>query len=118
MCVVFVSGCLAGWAYVSMGLMYYLYTRMIASLDWPNVVLASARRPLKWVFAVVFMFLMCGLKVFFFVLFHSERGGRVRVRYLELSDTFLLNATLCVLKILLTLKLTLGLHAVDLYFIF
>ena len=27
-CVVFVSDCYAGWAYVSLGLMYYLYTKV------------------------------------------------------------------------------------------
>jgi len=58
MCVVAVSGCHDGWAYVSMGLMYCLYTRVMSSLDWPNVVLVSARRTLIRVFALVFMLSM------------------------------------------------------------
>ena len=65
MCVVDVSGCHAGWAYVSMGLMYCLYTRVMSSLDWPNVVLVSARRTLRRVFALVFMLSVCGENLIF-----------------------------------------------------
>ena len=57
-CVVAVSGCHDGWAYVSMGLMYCLHTRVMASLVWPNVVLVSARRTFRRVFALVFMLSM------------------------------------------------------------
>ena len=35
--------------------MYCLYTRVVSSLDWPNVVLVSAGRTLKWIFALVLM---------------------------------------------------------------
>ena len=58
----FVSGCHVGWAYVSMGLMYCLNTRVMSSLDQPNFVLVSARRTLRRVLALVFMLLCyCGL---------------------------------------------------------
>ena len=65
MCVVAVSGCHAGWAYVSMGLMYCLYTRVMSSLDWPNVVLVSARRTLRQVFALMFIMSVCGKNLVF-----------------------------------------------------
>ena len=41
MCVVAVSVCHAGLAYVSMGLMYCLYTRVMSSLDWPGCEVAG-----------------------------------------------------------------------------
>ena len=65
MCVVAVSRCHAGWAYVSMSLMYCLYTWVMSSLDWPNVVLVSARRTLRRVFALVFMLSVCGENLIF-----------------------------------------------------
>ena len=46
LCVVFVSGCYVWCAYVSMGLMDCLYTIVMSFLDWPNVVLVSARMTL------------------------------------------------------------------------
>ena len=46
-CVVAALGCHDGSAYVSMGLMYCLYTWVMSSLDRPNVVLVNARRTLK-----------------------------------------------------------------------
>ena len=60
---VFVSDCLAGWVYVSMGLLYCLYARVMSSLNWLIVVLVSARKTLRRVSALVFMFSVCGMKV-------------------------------------------------------
>ena len=79
MCVVAVFGCHAGWAYVSMGLMYCLYTRVMSYLNWPIVVLVSARSTLRRVFALVFMLLVCEVNLISFVMCHSECGGRVGV---------------------------------------
>ena len=59
MYVVLVSGCHAGWAYLSMGLMYCLYTRVMSSLDWPNVVLVRARNTLRRVLVLLFMLSVC-----------------------------------------------------------
>ena len=56
-CVVALSGCHAGYAYVSMGLMYCLYTRVMSSLDWPKT--------LRRVFVLVFMLSVCEVKLFF-----------------------------------------------------
>ena len=80
LCVVFISGYHTGLAYVSMGLMYCLYTRVLTSLDWPNVVLVSARMTLNRVFTLVFIFWVCELKVNFFVC-HTECSGCVGVGY-------------------------------------
>ena len=41
------SGCHAGWAYVSMGLVYYFYTRAIYSFEGLNVMLMIVRRTLR-----------------------------------------------------------------------
>ena len=46
-CVTVVSGCHDVWAYVSMGLMYCLYTSVMSSFDWPSVVVVSASRTLR-----------------------------------------------------------------------
>ena len=82
LCVVAVSGRYALWAYVSMGLMYCLYIRVISSLGWPNIVLWSARRTLRRGFIIVFMLSVYGENlIFFFVICHSECGGRVSVGY-------------------------------------
>ena len=58
-CVSVVSSWHAGWVYMSMGLMYCLYTRVMCSLDWSNVVLASAWRTLRRVLALVLMLSVC-----------------------------------------------------------
>ena len=38
-----VSGCLSGWAYLIMGLMYGMYARVTFYLDYPNVVVRAQR---------------------------------------------------------------------------
>ena len=81
MCVVSVSGCTAGCAYVSMGLMYCLYTKVMSSLDCSNVLLVSAWRTLSRVFALVFTLSVCGENLIFFVICHSERGEIVGLGY-------------------------------------
>ena len=57
------SGCHAGWLCVGVGLMYCLYTRVMSSLDCPNVVLVSALRTLKRVLALVLMLFVSGLNL-------------------------------------------------------
>ena len=57
--VVFVSGCNAGRAYASMSLVYCLYTRVMSSLDWPNVVLVSGRRNLRWAILTLCLCFLC-----------------------------------------------------------
>ena len=57
------SGCQAVCAYVSMGLMYCLYTVVICSLECPYVVCVSALSTLSLDSAFVFMFSECFLKV-------------------------------------------------------
>ena len=61
MYVAFVSGCHVGLTYVSIGLMYCLYTRVMSSLDRPNFVLVTARRILREVFPLMFMLSVCGM---------------------------------------------------------
>ena len=74
MCAVFVPGCPTVWLYVGMGLMYCLYTRVMFSLDRPNVVLVSVRRTLSQVFALVFMFFgVCDERLFFCHIYMSLR---------------------------------------------
>ena len=46
-----------------MGLLYCLYTRVMTSLDSPNVVLVSVQRTLRHVFAFVLMLSAFGLNV-------------------------------------------------------
>ena len=79
MCVVSVSGCPAVWLYVSIDLMYRVYTRVMSFSDWPKVVLVSTRRTLSRIFALVFKFLLCGMKVIFchmsYVICHMSYGN-------------------------------------------
>ena len=63
-CVAFVYGCHAGRAYVSIGLMYYLYTRVMSYLNLPNVVLVYGRRTLRRVLALVFRLSVCWMNMF------------------------------------------------------
>ena len=63
MCDFAVSGCHAGWAHVSTGLMYCLYTRVMSSLNYPNVVLVSVRRILRRVLVLLLMLSVCVLNV-------------------------------------------------------
>ena len=60
-CVTVVSGCHAGWAYVRLGLMYWLYTRIMPSSDWANVVLVSASKTLSRVLGLMLILSVCVL---------------------------------------------------------
>ena len=63
MCDSAVSGCCAGTAHVSMGLMYCFYTGLGPYLGCPNVVLASGWRILIQDFVWMLMLRVCGLNV-------------------------------------------------------
>ena len=63
MCDSVVSVCHNGCACVGMGLIFFLYVRVMSFFDCPNVVLVSTRRTLRRVFDLVLMFSVCNLNV-------------------------------------------------------
>ena len=63
MCVLGMSGCHAGCAYVMTGLMYCLYVCVMSSLEWQYVLWVRARSTFRRVLALVFTLEMCSPKV-------------------------------------------------------